>query len=71
MGQKADFVGFYERMDVSNTQLVRQICKDYEITTVYHLASLLSGTSERQPTHSVWKLNVELLLNSLEWRKKA
>ena len=34
--------GFYERMDVSNTQLVRQIVKDYEITTVYHLASLLS-----------------------------
>jgi hypothetical protein len=29
-------------MDVSNTQLVRQVCKDYEITTVYHLASLLS-----------------------------
>ena len=45
--KKLTSAGFYERMDVSNTQLVRQICKDYEITTVYHLASLLSWTSER------------------------
>jgi UDP-glucose 4-epimerase len=34
--------GHYERMDVTNTQLVRQVIKDYDITTVYHLASLLS-----------------------------
>lgn len=61
---------FYERMDVSNTQLVRQICKDYEITTVYHLASLLSGTSERQPQFA-WKLNVEPLLNFLELAKEG
>ena len=62
--------GFYERMDVSNTQLVRQIIKDYEITTVYHLASLLSGTSERQPQFA-WKLNVEPLLNFLEMAKEG
>ncbi len=64
MGQKLTSAGFYERMDVSNTQLVRQVCKDYEITTVYHLASLLSGTSERQPQFA-WKLNVEPLPNFL------
>ena len=57
-------------MDVSNTQLVRQVCKDYEITTVYHLASLLSGTSERQPQFA-WKLNVEPLLNFLELAKEG
>lgn len=62
--------GYYERMDVSNTHLVRQIIKDYEITTVYHLASLLSGTSERQP-HFAWKLNVEPLLNFLEMAKEG
>lgn len=62
--------GYYERMDVSNTQLVRQIVKDYEITTVYHLASLLSGTSERQP-HFAWRLNVEPLLNFLEMAKEG
>lgn len=62
--------GFYERMDVTNTQLVRQIIIDYGITTVYHLASLLSGTSERQPVFA-WKLNVEPLLNFLELAKEG
>ena len=62
--------GYYERMDVSNSQLVRQIIKDYEITTVYHLASLLSGTSERQPMFA-WRLNVEPLLNFLEMAKEG
>ena len=68
--KKLTSAGYYERMDVSNTQLVRQIIKDYEITTVYHLASLLSGTSERQP-HFAWKLNVEPLLNFLEMAKEG
>lgn len=62
--------GFYERMDVTNTQLVRQIVKEYEITTVYHLASLLSGTSERQPLFA-WKLNVEPLINFCEMAKEG
>lgn len=62
--------GYYERMDVSNTQLVRQVIKDYEITTVYHLASLLSGTSEKQPLFA-WKLNVEPLLNFCEMAKEG
>jgi nucleoside-diphosphate-sugar epimerase len=62
--------GFYERMDVTNTQLVRQVIKDYEITTVYHLASLLSGTSEKQPLFA-WKLNIEPLLNFCEMAKEG
>ncbi len=62
--------GYYERMDVSNTQLVRQVVKDYEITTVYHLASLLSGTSEKQPLFA-WKLNVEPLLNFCELAREG
>ena len=62
--------GFYERMDVMNTQLVRQVIKDYEITTVYHLASLLSGTSEKQPLFA-WKLNLEPLINFCEMAKEG
>lgn len=61
---------YYERMDVTNTQLVRQVLKDYEITTVYHLASLLSGTSEKQPLFA-WKLNVEPLINFCEMAKEG
>ena len=62
--------GFYERMDVTNTQLVKQVIKDYEITTVYHLASLLSGTSEKQPLFA-WKLNIEPLLHFCEMAKEG
>lgn len=62
--------GFYERMDVTNTQLVRQVIKDYDITTVYHLASLLSGTSEKQPIFA-WKLNLEPLLHFCEMAKEG
>lgn len=62
--------GYYERMDVTNTPLVRQIIQEYEITTVYHLASLLSGTSEKQPLFA-WKLNVEPLINLLEMAKEG
>lgn len=61
---------YYERMDVTNTQLVRQVIKDYEITTVYHLASLLSGTSEKQPLFA-WKLNIEPLLQFCEMAKEG
>lgn len=62
--------GYYERMDVTNTQLVRQVIHDYGISTVYHLASLLSGTSEKQPIFA-WKLNVEPLLQFLEMAKEG
>lgn len=62
--------GYYERMDVTNTQLVRQVIKEYEITTVYHLASLLSGTSEKQPLFA-WKLNVEPLINFCEMAREG
>lgn len=62
--------GYYERMDVTNTQLVKQVIKDYDITTVYHLASLLSGTSEKQPIFA-WKLNLEPLLHFCEMAKEG
>lgn len=60
----------YERLDVTNTNLAKQIVQDYEITTVYHLASLLSGTSEKNPLLA-WKLNVEPLINFCEMAKEG
>ena len=44
--------GYYERLDVTNFQAVTDVIKEHNITTVYHLASLLSGTSEKQPLFS-------------------
>lgn len=61
---------YYEVMDVTNAQLVRDIIQKYSITTVYHLASLLSGTSEKQPLFA-WKLNLEPLINLCEMAKEG
>lgn len=61
---------YYERLDVNNAPLARQIIQDYGITTVYHLASLLSGTSEKNPLFA-WKLNVEPLINFCELAKEG
>ncbi|WKS94685.1 NAD-dependent epimerase/dehydratase family protein [Riemerella columbina] len=60
--------GRYERIDVTNFKLLEDFIKDNGITTVYHLASLLSGTSEKQPIFA-WKLNLEPLLHLCELAK--
>lgn len=62
--------GHYELLDVANTNLLREVITKYNITTVYHLASLLSGTSEQKPLFA-WKLNVEPLINLLEMTKEG
>lgn len=59
---------YYETLDVTNTDLVKEVIKKYEITTVYHLASLLSGTSEKQPFFA-WRLNLDPLIHFLEMAK--
>ena len=61
--------GFYEKIDIENTELISQIIDKYQITIVYHLASLLSGTSEKNP-QLAWKLNIEPLLYFLELAKE-
>lgn len=62
--------GRYERIDVTNDQLLEEFIKEEKITTVYHLASLLSGTSEKQPLFA-WKLNLEPLLHLCELAKEG
>ncbi len=61
--------GFYKKVDIANTELISQIIDKYQITIVYHLASLLSGTSEKNP-QLAWKLNIEPLLYFLELAKE-
>ena len=48
--------------------MLEDFIKEQKITTVYHLASLLSGTSEKQPLFA-WKLNLEPLLHLCELAK--
>ena len=62
--------GYYERLDVTNFQAVTDVIKEHNITTVYHLASLLSGTSEKQPLFA-WKLNLDPLIHLCELAKQG
>lgn len=61
-------LGLYQQMDVTNTQALNSFIEEHKITTVYHLASLLSGTSEKNPLMA-WKINLDPLLNLLELAK--
>lgn len=60
----------YEIVDVTNTERLREVIQKHQITTVYHLASLLSGTSEKQPLFA-WKLNLEPLIHLCEMAKEG
>lgn len=69
-GEDRTSAKYYETVDVTNTALLREIIEKYQITTVYHLASLLSGTSEQKPLFA-WRLNVEPLINLCEMAKEG
>lgn len=56
--------GRFERLDVLNEAVLRQLMGDHRITTVYHMAALLSATGERHPMKA-WRLNVDGLLHVL------
>ncbi len=57
--------GYYETLDVRNRNAVKRIIKEYEIGTIYHLASLLSAKAEADP-QLAWDVNVNGLHNVLE-----
>ena len=65
-----DSAGKYIKLDVTDHQELEKIIKKYNITTVYHLASLLSGTSEKQPLLA-WNVNLDPLLHLCEMAKNG
>lgn len=65
-----DIAGKHIILDVSDTQAIENIVHEYKITTIYHLASLLSGTSEKQPLLA-WDINLSPLLHICEMAKKG
>ena len=52
-------------LDVLDKARLAETVEDYNVTTIYHLAALLSGNAEKDPLFA-WKLNMEGLLNVLE-----
>ena len=57
--------GPFEMLDILNTQRITEIIADYGITTVYHLAAILSASGEWNP-QKTWNVNMNGLLSILE-----
>src|SRR5688500_8841514 len=57
--------GLFEMLDILNAQRITEIIKDYNITTIYHLAAILSASGEWNP-QKTWNVNFNAFLNILE-----
>lgn len=61
----------FEFLDILNSQRLKEIVEDYEITQIYHLAAILSANGEWNPIKT-WNINLNGLLSVLELgREKA
>ncbi|HEY8403072.1 MAG TPA: NAD-dependent epimerase/dehydratase family protein [Flavobacteriales bacterium] len=60
--------GPFEILDVMNKSEIERIVEKYNITEVYHLAALLSATSEKRPDLA-WNLNMNGLFHVLDIAK--
>lgn len=66
----ADVAGAYIELDVLDIDKMKKVIRENEVTTVYHLASLLSGTSEQKPVLA-WDINLTPLLHLCEMAKEG
>ena len=57
--------GPFEVLDATNARQAHDLVRRYDIGTIYHLAALLSATSEEKP-HVAWELNMGGLYKMLE-----
>lgn len=55
----------FEFLDSTNARQIQDIVRNSDVGTVYHLAALLSATSEEKP-HVAWELNMGGLYKVLE-----
>lgn len=58
-------IGPFEMLDILNTQRITEIIGDYHITTIYHLAAILSANGEWNP-QKTWNINFNGTLSILE-----
>lgn len=57
--------GLFEMLDILNAQRITEIVGDYKVTTIYHLAAILSASGEWNPVKT-WNVNFNGLLSILE-----
>ena len=61
--------GPFEKLDVTDNNLLLEIIKKHKISHVYLLAAILSANAEKSPKLS-WKLNMDSLFNILNLAKE-
>jgi len=62
--------GPFDALDVTDGPALERIVREYDVDTVYHLASLLSATGERKP-EVAWNVNVNGLRHVLEVARES
>jgi len=62
--------GQFELLDVTNAKQIAEIVRRHRITTIYHLAALLSAVAEAKP-QVAWEINLNGLYNILEVAREA
>lgn len=60
--------GPFEELNVMNADRMKQVIEDHNVTTIYHLAALLSANSEKN-MDLAWRLNMNGLLNVLKYAR--
>ena len=55
----------FETLDITDGNRLHELIQKNKVTQIYHLAALLSGTSEKNPALA-WKINMEGLFSVLE-----
>ncbi len=66
--EKLQNSGPYEIADCLNPKALAALIEKYRIDTIYHLAALLSATSEKNPKLA-WEVNIQGLINVLDLAK--
>jgi nucleoside-diphosphate-sugar epimerase len=64
-GQPSLAEGPFEFLDCTNIHMLQETVRRHDVGTIYHLAALLSATSEAKP-HVAWDLNMGGLYRVLE-----
>ena len=69
---KADLMwsGVFEILDATDKKEIEDIIKQYNISDVYLMAAMLSGTAEKYPDKA-WNLNMTSLFNVLDLAKEG
>ncbi|PRZ26045.1 NAD-dependent epimerase/dehydratase family protein [Flavobacterium granuli] len=61
----SSFNGFFEVLDATDFDALKEIVLKYQITQIYHLVAILSANGEKFPLNT-WDINMKSFFNVLE-----